>query len=90
MVSFKHFEIDLLKIGNVSNHSTKAKIKAGEKAYPKGKIYLNDSAHINKQFELYDIGEVSIQEVFSNIKGKGIMIFFPEKVRKKEIIGKGR
>ena len=90
MVSFKHFELELLKVGKVSNHFTKAKVKTGEKEYLKGKIYLNDSAYINKQFELYDIGEVSIQEVFTNIKGQGIMIFFPERIRKKEIIGKGR
>ena len=90
MVSFKHFEIELLKVGKVSNHFTKAKIKEEIRAYQKGKVYLNDSKYISKQFELYDIGEVNIQEVFSNIKGKGILIFFPEKVRRKEIIGKGK
>ena len=90
MVSFKHFEIELLKIGKVSNHSTKAKIKVGKKEYCKGKIYLNNAAHVDKQFELYDIGEVTIQEVFSNIHGNGLMLFFPEKLRRKETIGKGK
>ena len=90
MVSFKHFEIELLKVGKVSNHSTKASIKSGKKKYHRGKIYLSNSAFVNKQFELYDIGEVEIQEVFSNIQGKGVMLFFPDKVRRKEIIGKRR
>lgn len=57
MVSFKHFEIELLKLGKVSNHSTKAKIKTGKKEYHKGKIYFNNTTYIDKQFELYDIGE---------------------------------
>ena len=85
MKSFKHFELDLLKIGRVSKHSTRAR----GKIYEKGKVYLSNRDFIDKNYELYDIGELSIEEVFSTIKGKGLLIFFPEHKRKKESVGRG-
>lgn len=85
MVVFKHFEIELLKIGKVIDHIT----KVGKKIYPKSKIYLNDGVYSGKQYELYNIGDVCIEEVFSNARGKGILIFIPDKPRKKEIISQG-
>ena len=86
MKSFKHFELELLKIGKVSKHSTKTR----GKIYDKGKVYLSDSILINKDYELYDMGELCIEEVFSTIKGKGLLIFFPDLKRKKRVIGQGR
>ena len=86
MKSFKHFELELLKIGKVSKHSTKTR----GKIYDKGKVYLSDNILINKDYELYDIGELCIEEVFSTIKGKGLLIFFPDFKRKKRVIGQGR
>ena len=86
MKSFKHFELELLKICKVSKHSTKTR----GKIYDKGKVYLSDSILINKDYELYDMGELCIEEVFSTIKGKGLLIFFPDLKRKKRVIGQGR
>ena len=75
-----------MKTGKVSRHSTKAK----EKKYNKGKVYLSNDDFTNKDYELYDIGELSIEEVFSTIKRKGLLIFFPQNKRKKRVIGQGR
>jgi hypothetical protein len=86
MVIFKHYEIKLLKLGKVSKHDT----KVGSKIYSKSKIYLNDNAHTNKAFELYDIGDVCIEEVMSKAKGKGILIFIPNDKRKKKDTGIGK
>ena len=86
MKLFKHFELELLKIGRVSKHSTKTR----GKIYDKGKVYFSDITFINKDYELYDIGELSIEEVFSTINGKGLLIFFPNYKRKKRVIGQGR
>ena len=86
MKSFKHYELELLKFGKVSKHSTKTR----GKKYEKGKVYFSDSAFINKDYELYDIGDLSIEEVFSTIKGKGLLIFFPSYKRMKRVIGQGR
>jgi len=80
MKLFNHFELELLKAGKVSKHSTEAK----GKKYDKGKVYLSDNAFTDQDYELYDVGELSIEEVFSTIKGKGLLIFFPEHKRKKE------
>lgn len=86
MKSFKHFELELLKLGKFSKHSTQAR----GKRYDKGKVYLSDNTFTNKYYELYDVGDLSIEEVFSTIKGKGLLIFFPENKRKKRVIGQGR
>ena len=86
MKSFKHFELELLKLGKVSKHSTKTR----GKTYEKGKIYLSDSSFINKDYELYDVRELSIEEVFSTIKGRGLLIFLPSYKREKRVIGQGR
>ena len=86
MKSFKHFELELSKVGKVSKHSTKTR----GKQYIKAKVCLSDDAFVNKDYELYDAGEISIEEVFSMIKGRGLLIFFPEHKRKRETIGIGR
>ena len=86
MKSFKHYELELLKLGKVSKHSTKTR----GKIYDKGKVYLSNNAFTDKGYELYDLGDLSIEEVFSTIKGKGILLFFPEHIRKKRVIGRGR
>jgi len=86
MKSFKHFELELMKIGKVSRHSTKIR----GKKYNKGKVYLSNDAFTNKDYELYDIWELSIEEVFSTIKGRGLLIFFPQNKRKKRVIGQGK
>ena len=86
MKSFKHFELDLLKVGRVSKHSTKSR----GKIYDKGKVYLSDKVFTNKDYELYDLDDLSIEEVFGTIKGKGLLLFFPEHSRKKRVIGLGR
>ena len=85
MKSFKHFELELLKVGRVSKHST----NVGGKQYSKAKVYLSNDTFVSKDYELYDAGEISIEEVFSTIKGKGLIIFFPEHKRKKGTIGRG-
>ncbi len=86
MKLFKHYELELLKVGKVSKHSTKTR----GKIYDKGKVYLSDNAFTNKDYELYDLGELSIEEVFAKINGKGLLLFFPEYKRKKRVIGQGR
>ena len=86
MKSFKHYELELLKIGKVSKHSTKTR----GKIYDKGKVYLSDNIFTNKKYELYDIGTLTIEEVFSTIKGKGLLLFFLEYERMKRVIGRGR
>ena len=58
MKSFKHFELELMKTGKVSRHSTKAK----EKKYNKGKVYLSNDDFTNKDYELYDIRKLSIEK----------------------------
>ena len=60
MKSFKHYELELLKLGGVSRHSTKAR----GKIYDKGKVYLSNNAFTDKDCELYDWGDLSIWEVF--------------------------
>ena len=86
MKLFKHFELELLKVGKVSKHSAKAR----GKTYDKGKIYLSSDVFTDKNYDLYDTGEISIEEVFSTVNGKGLLIFFPEHKRKKDIIGQGK
>ena len=38
------------------------------------------------QYELYEMGDVHLSEWHGNIKGKGILIFLPNKPRKKKEI----
>ncbi len=85
MAVFKHYEIELLKVGNILKHVTKA---AG-KLYTKTKLYLNGDLYVGKSYELYDIGEVVIKEMMGEIKGKGLLLFIPEKKRGKDVIGFG-
>ena|SRR3989344_6177924 len=70
MKLFKHYELELLKVGKVSKHSTKTR----GKIYDKGKVYLSDNAFTDKNYELYDLGDLSIEEVFSTIKGMGLLL----------------
>jgi|GEM_PF-5164283 len=86
MKSFKHFELKLLKLGRVSKHSTKTR----SKTYSRGKVYLSGNAFINKDYELYDLGDLSIDEVLATTKGKGLLIFFPEHQRNKRVVGYGK
>ncbi len=85
MKLFKHYELELLKVGKVSKHSTKTR----GKIYNKGKVYLSNNFFTNKDYELYDLGDLSIEEVFSKIKRRGVLLFFPEHSRKKRVIGRG-
>jgi len=82
MKEFKRFEAKLLKAGKISKHITKSK----GKVYLRSKMYLKD-LFIGKNYELYDLGEVEIEEMFGNIKGKGLLIFFPIIQRPKDKIG---
>ena len=75
-----------MKLGRVSKHSTKTR----GKIYDKGKVYLSNNVFTNRNYELYVLGDLSIEEVFSTINGKGLLIFFPEHIRKKRVIGRGR
>ncbi len=86
MKSFKHYELELLKSGKVSKHSTKTR----GKIYDKGKVYLSDNTFTNKDYELYDLGDLSIEEVFSTINGKGLLIFFLEHIKKRELLDEGK
>ncbi|MBI4980001.1 hypothetical protein HZC30_00420 [Candidatus Woesearchaeota archaeon] len=79
--SYKPFEIKLLKVGKISKHIT----KCNGKEYPKSKLYLHSSLN-GLHYELYDMGNVSLQEWHGNIKGRGILIFLPNKPRKKKEI----
>lgn len=80
--TFKHFDTKLLKVGKVVLHKT----RANNKEYRKAKIYLNDDSKVDKKYELYDIGRVDVVEYWGKIKGKGILIFFPDKPRLKKNI----
>ena len=74
MKEFKRFEAKLLKAGKIAKHPT----KSNGKNYLRAKLYLKDSSIIGKNYELYDIGDVGIEEMFGTIKGKGILIFLPD------------
>ena len=79
---FKPFEIKLLKVGRILEHTT----KYADKEYPKAKIYLRNDSDINKGYELYDMGRVHLVEWHGHVKGKGILIFIPDKPRPKRDI----
>ena len=86
MKSFKHYELELLKVGKVSRHSTKTR----GKIYVKGKVYFSGNVFTDKDYELYDLRDISREEVFGTANGKGLLLFFPENNRKKRVIGRGR
>ena len=50
-----------MKSRKVSKHSTKTR----GKIYDRGKVCLSDNIFIGKDYELYDLGDLSIEEVFS-------------------------
>ena len=79
---FNPFEIKLLKVGKILLHTTKS---AG-KAYSKAKLYLNSAKNVNSKYELYDLGRVHLNEWHGHVKGKGILIFIPDKSRPKKDI----
>ena len=85
MVVFKHYEIELLKVGNILKHVT----KASGKLYIKAKLYLSGDSYVGKNYELYDVGEVVIKEMMGEVRGKGLLLFMPEKKRGKDVIGFG-
>ena len=85
MAVFKNYEIELLKVDNILKHVTRA---AG-KLYTKGKLYLSGDSYVGKSYELYDVGEVVIKEMMGEVRGKGLLLFMPEKKRGKDVIGFG-
>ncbi|HDL02391.1 MAG TPA: hypothetical protein ENH20_00990 [Candidatus Pacearchaeota archaeon] len=85
MVVFKHYEIELLKVGSILKHVT----KASGKLYIKAKLYLSGDSYVGKNYELYDVGEVVIKEMMGESRGKGLLLFMPEKKRGKDVIGFG-
>ena len=46
MKSFKHYELELLKVGKVSRHSTKTR----GKIYVKGKVYFSGNVFTDKDY----------------------------------------
>ncbi|MFQ5621626.1 MAG: hypothetical protein ACE5FT_07365 [Candidatus Nanoarchaeia archaeon] len=80
--SFKPFEIKLLKVGKIQKHVT----KIANKEYPKAKLYLRDDSYTNRRYELYDMERVHLVEWHGQIKGKGMLIFIPDKPRPKKNI----
>ena len=83
MKEFKSNEVKFLKIGKIAKHST----KSNGKDYLRAKLYLKDSSLIGKGCELYDLGDIGIEETFGIVKGKGLLIFFPYSERTKDKIG---
>ena len=72
MIIFKHFHLELQKLGKILKHKT----KVGDKEYSKSKIYLGDDKHVGREYELYDIGEVEIEEAMSTVLQKIKKFFF--------------
>ncbi len=79
---FKPFEIKLLKVGKILQHTTKS---AG-KVYSKSKLYFRNDKNVDSQYEMYDIGRVHLNEWHGHVKGKGLLIFIPDKPRSKKDI----
>lgn len=79
---FKPFEVKLLKVGKILSHIT----RIADKAYSKSKLYLRDDSCVGKGYELYDLGRVHLTEWHGHIKGKGILIFIPDKPRPRKDI----
>ena len=78
--TFNHYQLEFLKQGKVNKHKT----NANGKTYEKGKIYLTSAESQEKGYELYMLGEVCIKELFDDVNGKGILIFFPKTPRIRE------
>ena len=83
MKEFKDNTLELLKTGIITKHVT----KSNGKDYPKAKLYLKDASLVGKNYEMYDLGDIKIEEFFGIIPGKGILIFLPSIQRKKDKIG---
>ena len=60
--------------------------KSAGKFYSKAKIYLNNDKDVNSRYELYDLGRVHLEEWHGHVKGKGLLIFIPDKQRPKKDI----
>ena len=83
MKDFKDTDIKLLKTGIITKHIT----KSNGKDYPKAKLYLKDASLVGKNYEMYDLEDIQIEEFFGIVHGKGILIFLPSIQRKKDKIG---
>ena|SRR3989344_8397958 len=83
MNEFKDSDINLLKTGIITKHIT----KSNGKNYIKAKLYLKDASMVGKNYEMYDLEDVKIEESFGIVHGKGILIFLPSIQRKKDKIG---
>ena len=55
--------------------------RVANKYYPKAKLYLRVDSYTNRRYELYDVGRVHLVEWHGHVKGKGILIFVPDKAR---------
>ena len=71
MKEFKDTDIKLLKTGIITPHIT----KSNGKDYSKAKLYLKDSSLVGKNYEMYDLEDVMIEESFGIVNGKGVLIF---------------
>ena len=56
------------------------------KEYSKTKLYLRDDSYVGQRYELYDMGRIHLVEWHGHVKGKGILIFIPDKPRPKRDI----
>ena len=83
MKEFKNNALELLKTGIITPHIT----KSNGKDYSKAKLYLKDSSLVGKNYEMYDLEDVRIEESFGIVNGKGVLIFLPSVQRKKDKIG---
>lgn len=83
MKEFQQTDVKLLKIGKIVKHAT----KSNGKDYLRVKLYLKDASLAGKNYELYDLEDIKIEEAFGFIQGKGILIFLPSIPRTKDKIG---
>lgn len=80
--TFKPFEIKLLKVGKILKHVT----RIANTQYSKAKLYLRNDSYVNQKYEMYDMGKVHLEEWHGHVKGKGLLIFIPDKPRPKKDI----
>lgn len=73
MKEFNDKNISLLKTSIIAKHIT----KSNGKNYVKSKLYLKDDSLVGKNYEMYDLEDVKIEESFGIVHGKGILIFLP-------------
>ena len=83
MVEFKQTDVRLLKAGKIAKHPT----RSNGKSYLRAKLYLKDASLIGKNYEMYDLEEVNIEEHFGFVAGKGILLLLPNIPRTKDKIG---